>query len=309
MSDETRSDTINLCANCGKGEESAEDLKACTACKMVKYCNRDCQIAHRPQHKKACKKRAAELYDEMLFNEPPPREDCPICMLPLPVDAGETLFRVCCGKTICDGCIHAMIMEEIRKGKKKEEFGMCPYCRTPMESSDEENIKGIKSLMKSGNADAYHQLACYYASGTNGMPQNWAKANELLLKAGELGCAEAYSRLGYSFSNGMGVEASIKKAKHYWELAALKGDLEARCSLGCVEGNAGNYQRAYKHMIIAARAGFTQSLDQVKKGFRNAHVTKDEYESTLRAYHEHQTEMKSEARDEAFKARHAAERS
>ena len=57
-------DDIILCANCGKGEESAGDLKACTACKMVKYCNRDCQIAHRKQHKKKCKKRAAELHDE-----------------------------------------------------------------------------------------------------------------------------------------------------------------------------------------------------------------------------------------------------
>ena len=61
-------DDIVLCANCDKGEESAGDLKACTACKMVKYCNRECQIAHRPQHKKACKKRAAELHDEALFN-------------------------------------------------------------------------------------------------------------------------------------------------------------------------------------------------------------------------------------------------
>ena len=60
-------DIISLCANCGKGEESAGDLKACTACKIVKYCNRDCQIAHRPQHKKACKRRAAELHDEKLF--------------------------------------------------------------------------------------------------------------------------------------------------------------------------------------------------------------------------------------------------
>ena len=57
-------DDIILCANCGKGEESAGDLKACTACKEAKYCNRDCQIAHRKQHKKKCKKRAAELHDE-----------------------------------------------------------------------------------------------------------------------------------------------------------------------------------------------------------------------------------------------------
>jgi len=51
----------NICANCGKGEEESDNLKTCTACKLVKYCNRDCQIAHRSQHKKACKKRAAEL--------------------------------------------------------------------------------------------------------------------------------------------------------------------------------------------------------------------------------------------------------
>ena len=55
---------FSACANCGKGDESSGDLKACTACKLVKYCNRECQIAHRPLHKKACKKRAAEIHDE-----------------------------------------------------------------------------------------------------------------------------------------------------------------------------------------------------------------------------------------------------
>ena len=45
----TTASSLPICANCGEGEESSGDLKACTACKMVKYCNRDCQIAHRPQ--------------------------------------------------------------------------------------------------------------------------------------------------------------------------------------------------------------------------------------------------------------------
>jgi hypothetical protein len=37
-----------------------------------------------PKHKKLCKQRAAELHDEALFKEPPPKEDCPICFLPMP---------------------------------------------------------------------------------------------------------------------------------------------------------------------------------------------------------------------------------
>ena len=62
-------ETSTTCANCGTGEEESNNLKSCTACHMVKYCNRDCQIAHRPMHKKKCKKRAAELHDEQLFRE------------------------------------------------------------------------------------------------------------------------------------------------------------------------------------------------------------------------------------------------
>jgi len=34
-----------------------------------------------------------------------------------------------------------------------------------------------------------------------------------------------------------------------------------------IEGQAGNYDRAKKHLIIAARAGSEKSLDAVKEGF------------------------------------------
>ena len=86
---------LTTCANCGKGEEGAGDLKACTACKLVKYCNRDCQVAHRKQHKRECKKRAAELHDAKLFKQPPPNEDCPICMLLLPELATGSKYKSC----------------------------------------------------------------------------------------------------------------------------------------------------------------------------------------------------------------------
>ena len=293
-------DTITLCANCGKDEESAGDLKSCTACKMVKYCNRDCQIAHRPQHKKACKKRAAELYDEVLFQDPRPRDECPICMLPLPLDARKSMFKACCGKLICDGCIVSMTIEEMRKGKKKEELGICPFCRTcTLGCSINEEIEQIKKLMVKGNAYAFYTHAVYYAEGRYGVPRDYQKANELFLKGGELGCASGYCNVGNAYDNGMGVDRDKKKAKHYYEQAAMMGSVAARHNLGCIEAETGNHRRAMKHFILAARAGLKQSLDSVKQGYMGEFVTREEYEGTLRAYQKSVDEMKSEARDKA----------
>ena len=299
-------DNIITCAACGN-EGEKNNMNICNKCKMVYYCNAACKKKHKSKHKKKCDRRVAELHDEELFREPPTREECLICFLPLPHNPRESSFKSCCGKIICGGCIHAMAMEEIRKGKKKEEWGMCAFCRTPPHSSNEEGTERRAKLMDNGNADAFDVQAGHYANGTDGMPQDWVKANELLLKAGELGCAAAYSRLGNSYDAGRGMEVDKKKAKHYYELAAMRGDVHARHNLGCNEYNAGNYHRAYKHYMVAARAGFTQSLDQVKMGFMDGDVTKDEYAGTLRAFHERQSEMKSEARDAAFKALRAAE--
>ena len=153
--------------------------------------------------------------------------------------------------------------------------------------------------MEKGSADACYQLAGYYADGEMGMTPDRAKANELFLKAGELGYAKGYCELGCSYQYEKGVERNDKKAKHYYELAAMMGDVDVRQNLGRIEWKAGNYQRTYKHLIIAARAGHTESLDVVKMGFQLEYVAKDEYASTLRAYHESQTEMKSKAREGA----------
>jgi hypothetical protein len=80
-----------MCANCGKAEVDEVRLKICTACKLVKYCSVDRQKNHRPQHKKACKKRATEIRDDHLFTQPDGScyGECPICCLPLPLDASK----------------------------------------------------------------------------------------------------------------------------------------------------------------------------------------------------------------------------
>ena len=157
----------------------------------------------------------------------------------------------------------------------------------------------MMKLMEANNANAICLLAAYSSSGNMGVRQDMAKANKLFLRAGELGCRQAYHNLGVSYYYGRGVEVDKKKAKYYWELAAMNGELLARHNLGCMEEDAGNDLRAYKHFIIAANAGYKKSLDKVKGGYMEGHVTKNEYANTLRAYQSRKDEMKSDERDKA----------
>ena len=58
-------------------------------------------------------------------------------------------------------------------------------------------------------------LAHSYASGGLGLPQDWSKATELYLQAGELGCAEAYYNLGIASKLGRGIERDLEMARLY----------------------------------------------------------------------------------------------
>ena len=286
--------TMLCCANCGKGEDESFHLKECTACKLVKYCNRDCQIAHRPQHKKACKKRAAELHDEKLFRQPPPREDCPICMLPLPTIGSGYVYKTCCGKIICSGCFHAVAIRD-------SGVGLCPFCRTQT-PTPEEAVEQYEKRMAVDDAEAIYNMGCDYYIGSHGLPQDGAKAFELWHRAADLGHAEACFNIGNSYYHGNGVERDTKKGKHYFELAAMGGDAIARHSLGALECNAGNFDKALKHFMISVGAGYELSLDTIRRIFIKGHATKDDYAKALQSYQAYLDEIKSPQRDEAAAA-------
>ena len=92
-----------------------------------------------------------------------------------------------------------------------------------------------------------------------------------------------------------------RRGIHFYELAAISGNVNARYNIACTFGQNGDKKQAFKHALISASDGHQSSLDEVKNGYNHGDVTKDEFERTLRAYQERQDETKSEMRDKAAK--------
>lgn len=245
---------ISMCAACGK---VGDNLKTCTSCKQVKYCNRDCQKLHWPKHKKECRQRSASLgniskgisnisisvdnssslcaaavdkkvstdciiSDEELFQDPPPKEDCPICMLPIPFakECGiAKSYMSCCGKFICNACISATD-KQIMKGNMKD---CCLFCREPTDLLDgkdpvttpnPEDMKRLKRRMKLKDAGAFYELGCAYDMGT-GVSKDRKKALELWARAAELDSLVAHNRIADAYFFGKGLQKNAEKAFYH----------------------------------------------------------------------------------------------
>ena len=293
---------ICACANCGK--EGSDVNNTCNKCKIAKYCNAACKKKHRHKHKKDCEEHqrlaaehAAKLHDEALFKQPPPQyEDCPICFQLLPILETGIKYMSCCGKVICSGCGCAPLYDN--QGNIVAE-NKCPFCRTLAPESDEESFKRINKLVDVGDPVAIYNHGVNYRDRQFGFPQNYTKALELWHRAAELGYTRAYVNIGCAYEDGDGVEIDMKKATHYWELAAMGGDVSARHNLGVIEGRAGNMDRALKHYTIAVRNGSYRSLNMVKEFYSKGHATKEDYSKALRSYQGYLNEVKSAQRDDA----------
>jgi hypothetical protein len=282
---------------------------------QVKYCNAICQKKHWPTHKKQCKLRVAELRDEALFKDPPVKEDCPICFLPMadkliscitlppatllsvPIydfaKVNEELenepterYYPCCWKSICEGCIYSFA--------QSGNIDKCPFCNSSRAS--ETNGELVEELMKrveANDAASIYFLAGYYLRGLRGVEQDHARAIEQFTKSAELGYSKAHNNLAGIYHEGR----DVKKAKFHFEAAAMLGHEAARCNLGAMEYNSGNMERAVKHWTIGATAGDYKAMHHLITSFKRGHVSRESIDSTLEAYNNSCAEMRSTARD------------
>jgi TPR repeat protein len=121
-----------------------------------------------------------------------------------------------------------------------------------------------------------------------------------LTKRPELGYTEAYNNLGVICEKGVGGASKDEtKAKQYFEKAAMEGCSNARNTLGCIAADAGSFDRAIKHWLIAASCGNLDAVNNIKKAMTIGHATMDHYSPALQGYQQYVNDVRSEQRDRA----------
>jgi len=152
------------------------------------------------------------------------REECPLCLIPLPFDESETIFMRCCGKTICKGCVFKQLNIKVENGLQTIDDYKCPFCQQQAPNND---IKALKRLMKKNNPRAFSLMAAKYKTGEEELFQSDTRALEMAIRAAELGHAEAFVQIGISYQLGMAVRVDESKALEFYEVGAKKGSLSA----------------------------------------------------------------------------------
>ncbi len=185
----------------------------CGGCDLVKYCSDDCRENHREQHEEECKKRADELRDKKLFEQPDEScyGDCPICCLPLSLDIKKSTLAPCCCKSICNGCDYANKIREIKAGLEQR----CAFCREPAPETDEEADKRLMVRIKK-KCPAAMNRKLRLGEG------NYESALEYIMKAAAFCHVLAHYNLSNMYREGISVEKDMKKSLYHAEQGSCR---------------------------------------------------------------------------------------
>ena len=269
-----------VCTNCGRSSDGAGGfvkLKNCTACRLVKYCGVECQKAHRKQHKKACKRRAAELKDETSNRVLPltgtqvriaPMKACGACEREFPEASysGEQWGR---RQSIrrCEECVagdNQLVL--MKKGRERSEEDECPICKLllPLDLTHAMFQACCTKLVCNG---------CVLAARKRGMMRNCPFCRTptpdeyqflaMVQKRVDAGDPCAMWHLGSAHEQGhyaeYGAEKDVARAVELYERAAELGIKEAHFSLGVMyDQGAGvdkDTAKAIRHYEAAAMRG------------------------------------------------------
>ena len=263
----------------------------------------------------------------------PGRDACLLCYHILPLQRKKSIYKSCCGKTICYGCIvgleRAHLLKEaehIIEGitTEEDEFQMlseqggpcrlCPFCRTEMPSSDEDYMRRINKRVDICNDDDYTialiELGTCYELGKCGVPRNYEKAEGLYKQAYDLDDPQAAWKLFCLRRDRYPSGKDIKKME-YLQRGVMLGNIS------CIDQLVNYFAMKQNSFEDLYRAGGTESINELvgvsMKGARLGGDTKclmmcykkyklpfkDDLATTLRAHQTAKNEMKTVQREYA----------
>ena len=133
-----------------KGKNTAKKKAAQQEAKAAEKTDRELRRSLPAKLDAVLAKGQEETKDIDLFADLPPKEECAICLHPLPLEVvcGYSGFLVhsCCGQTICRGCIYAskLATDKINARKKQNKEPLlprtCAFCREPVPIDTEEDF-------------------------------------------------------------------------------------------------------------------------------------------------------------------------
>jgi len=245
----------------------------------------------------------------------PPLPKCSICDAPFPFKAKSSVFKTCCGNSICGACDELTVYGEVKRRLEDEphtcinitSLQKCPFCRKKPPGA----VAALEKLVERGNGKAMAHLAHRFLHG-NGVPGDQKKAIKLYHMAAEAGHANTCCFLGKSYSEGESfdnivIQKDRGKAIRLFTKGARLGYPECLKNLGVMLFKDGQGDSAAQCFLKAASGGLQNALGAVKEFFMAKLITKEDYASALRSFQAVHDQINTEER-KRFNKRQAAHR-
>ena len=234
--------------------------------------------------------------DSDLFVVTPPMDDCPVCLVPIPISASQRAYWPCCGNDICASCVDRSNEAHKQFNAERATKGQppiprsCPFCRASAEVTVKEYLERFDKRFELGDSEAMIFLAGDYEEGPRPLEgrgvleRDIRKAFELTLRAVELGYSRAFNNLAYLYHEGKIVGSNLNKGIACFKASARGGYHEAHLNLGNVAYHSGDFQTALRHYQFAASTGYKPAIDKIQQMHEKGIVSDAEFTAALREY-------------------------
>jgi len=210
------------CDNCGSSSNGTILMKACSRCRLVHYCSKECQIIHwKSGHKKTCipindrRVNNNNVKQHQLESESSQQTNCPICL--------DCLTNTFCTLP-CDHTFHAKCIESLRSQKGLNQ--VCPLCRTDLPPGPEEAYMRACSL--------FNKSRDHSNFSTRERKDMFVELFNLLNSSAEEGFMFAQFMLGAFYQKGHEVKQDFVKAREWYLKAASQGHANSKFGLCCI---------------------------------------------------------------------------